>query len=164
MYASSSRMRSPEIFPSHERILLVTGDMTRRRAVTEPLQRAGFEVWCVLGTEAALSLTTLEAPDLLLLDAGTLEASSPATLSRMRALPTMGSVPIFVLLPPDLDPKLAAGLLRGADVCLLSSVDPRILRSRVTLALAKRGQAQRARRRRVVRAGRLPSAPSRQCA
>lgn len=153
----------------HQRILLVSSDTTRRRAVAAPLEEAGFELSHAGTTELGLALATVEAPDLVILDAGALEPNSPEAVHLMRTLPGMGSVPIFVLLPPNLEPKLAAGLLRGADVCMLSSVDPRMLRSRITVALAMRDHAQRARRRRASdRSGEMaaqaaPDAP-RQCA
>lgn len=133
---------------SNGRILLVADEAGSRDAVADDLERAGFDVSCARSAGAALALTAVDAPDLVLLDAGTLESAGADLLSRMRAHQRMKNVPIFVVLPPNLEADVEAGLRRGADACLPRQVDPRVLRARITMALRTRSRVQRARLRR----------------
>jgi DNA-binding response OmpR family regulator len=157
--------RGRDLRTSQGRILFVAEDGDARDSLADTLERAGFDVSFARSSAAALALTAVDTPDLVLFDAALLEPSGAEVLSRMTASPRMKSVHLFVMLPPGLEPSHAAALRSAADVCFPRHVDPRILKARIGLALRTRRRAQQPRRSRSLRPFRLsaffPSSSSR---
>ncbi len=128
---------------SSHSVLVVDDDRTMRVLLRAFLRAAGHEVDVAEGGEEALALLAARRPDLVLLDYQMTGMSGPEVLSRMRAEPRLDGVPILMLTGMDLDARVEAALLAGADGYLQKPVERRAFVARVEAALQGRGAAAR---------------------
>jgi DNA-binding response OmpR family regulator len=114
------------------RILVVDDDPTVVEVLTRYLDREGFEVRSATTGNAALEATTLDLPDLVVLDLMLPEMSGLDVFRRIRL---MGRVPVIMLTALGEEEDRVAGLEVGADDYVTKPFSPREVTARVKSVL-----------------------------
>jgi DNA-binding response OmpR family regulator len=117
-------------------VLLVEDEPELRELIRSYLERAGFTVLSTGSGAEAITLTTLAAPDLVILDLGLPDVPGETVAREMRVT---GPVPVLMLTARAAEEDRIAGLDLDADDYMTKPFSPRELVRRVQ-AILRRGR------------------------
>ena len=123
-------------------ILVVDDDPLNRRLLLHGLRHQGHRTLEADCGEAALELLATVSPDVVLLDVLMPGIDGFGVLERMKATPSLASIPVVMISSLEDRAGIARCIELGAEDFLPKPADPVILKARVTSSLAKRRLAE----------------------
>ena len=118
-------------------ILIVDDDSANRKLLMRRLARSGYKPTSVDNGEAALDKLKQQRYDLILLDYMMPGLSGIETLERMKASPTLRTIPVIMLSASDNVENIAQCILQGADDYVVKPFNPVLLKARINACLEK---------------------------
>ena len=117
-------------------ILLVDSDASAARAITDSLEREGFEVLACLEGATALKLAQVNSVSLIILNLR-LAAYHPVLITDIRRTPQGKTVPVLMTTTLGTEAEVEKGFSLGADDYLVKPFTPHELMMRVHNLLRK---------------------------
>ena len=118
-------------------LLVVDDDPANRKLLMRRLVRSGYRATSVDNGEAALDQLTQQRYDLILLDYMMPGLSGLETLERIKASPTLRTIPVIMLSASDNVENISQCILQGADDYVVKPFNPILLRARISACLEK---------------------------
>jgi CheY-like chemotaxis protein len=118
-------------------ILVVDDDPANRKLLVRRLTRSGYRATPVENGEEALDQLAQQRYDLILLDYMMPGLSGLETLERIKASPTLRTIPVIMLSASDNVENISQCILQGADDYVVKPFNPILLRARISACLEK---------------------------
>jgi pilus assembly protein CpaE len=119
------------------KILFVDDEEQIRRLLSSFLTRRGYEVKTAIDGQEALNLLASYRPDLVITDVNMPNIDGTELTRRLRAHPTLGTMPIIMLSAKVQTDEILAGYAEGADEYVPKPIEMRILAAKVESLLRR---------------------------
>ena len=118
-------------------ILLIDDEPDIRKTIGRRLEREGFTVVLAASGEEGLHIAQEQQPDLVLLDIMMPKMKGRDVCAKLKTEPSTAQIPVIFLTALGLPDHVKAGLDLGADDYLVKPVDPKELKMRISICLAR---------------------------
>ena len=119
------------------KVLIVDDDQDIRQLLNVRLRRQGYETAFATDAITAVSVARREAPDVIVLDLGLPGGEGYVVMERLRALASVGAVPVVVVSGRDAATNRERSLLAGADAFVPKPIDMDALTTAIRDALGE---------------------------
>ena len=124
-----------------KKILVVDDTKDILLVVSRRLQSWGYEALTADTGEEGIRLAETHLPDLILLDIMMPKMKGRDVCARLKANPKTAPIPVIFLTALGLADHIKAGMDLGAEDYIIKPFDPDELKNRISVVLARRGQA-----------------------
>jgi DNA-binding response OmpR family regulator len=107
----------------NSRILIVDDDPDIREGMHVRLKYSGYDTCFATDAVSGVAVATSERPDLIILDLGLPQGGGFVVIERLRADPSLGTIPIIVVSASDARANQARAIKAGATAYLQKPVD-----------------------------------------
>ena len=122
---------------AHPYVLVVDADRQSRGDMEDMLIRLNYRVVAVQSVASALDLLEQQRFEVCLLDLRSTSLSVTDTIKQIRDLSSSGEPHVIVVVEPNADSAAAEAIEGGADDCVESPVNERLLNARIRSSLEK---------------------------
>jgi two-component system phosphate regulon response regulator PhoB len=129
---------------SQERILVVEDETDIRELITYNLLKHGYDVFCAVTGEEAVSAAQQEEPALILLDLMLPKMDGFEVCRQLKRNPATKEISIIMLTAKGEDADVVAGLELGADDYVTKPFRPQVLLARIRNVLRRKRRSTKA--------------------